>query len=49
MGSGTVIYVVSYRDWFRSSKVNRGGYTDIHTEQRNLTSILYFLKIRKVG
>jgi hypothetical protein len=37
-----------HKDWFRLSKVNRGD-TNTHGQQRDLISLLYFFKIRKVG
>jgi hypothetical protein len=46
MVSGAVIYTKFHKDWFRRSKVNKGGYTDTHTQgkQRNLISLLNFSK-----
>jgi hypothetical protein len=31
MGSGAMIYIPSFIEWFRHSKVDIGGYTDTQT------------------
>jgi hypothetical protein len=53
MGSGAVIYVPSFIKIGSGVKklIGGGGYTHTHThgEQRDLISLLYFFKIRKVG
>jgi hypothetical protein len=54
MGSDTVIYVPSFTKIGSGVQklMGGGGYTDTHAhtqQQRDLRSLLYFLKIRKVG
>jgi hypothetical protein len=47
MDSGAVIYVPSFIKIGSGVQTLMGGYT--HRQQRDLISILYFFKIRKVG
>jgi hypothetical protein len=52
MGSGAVIYVPSLIKFGSGvQKLIRGIYrhTHVHRQQRDLISLLYFLKTRKVG
>jgi hypothetical protein len=37
------------KDWFTNFEVDGGGVTDTHRQQRDLISLLYFFKLRKVG
>jgi hypothetical protein len=39
------IHTKFHKDWFRHSKANRG---ETHRQQRDLISLLYFFKIRKL-
>jgi hypothetical protein len=52
MGSGAVIYEYLTSFIKIGSGIQRlmgGGYTDTHRQQCDLISLLYFLKLRKVG
>jgi hypothetical protein len=51
MGSGAVIYVPSFIKIGSGVQKLKGGDTQTHThgQQRDLISLLYFFKIRKVG
>jgi hypothetical protein len=55
MGSGAVIYIPSFINIGSGVQklMGEGGYRDTHTnthgQQRDLISLLYFFKIRKVG
>jgi hypothetical protein len=52
MGSGTMIYVSSFIKIGSGIQRLIGGIhtgTHAHRQQRDLISLLYFLKIRKVG
>jgi hypothetical protein len=52
MGSGGVKYVPSFiKIGSGLQKLIGGGFIDTHThgQQRDLISLLYFIKIRKVG
>jgi hypothetical protein len=50
MGSGVLIYVPSFiKIGSGVQKLIGGGYTHTHGQQRDLISLLYFFKIRKVG
>jgi hypothetical protein len=52
MGSGAVIYVPSFiktGSGIRKLMGGGGGYKDTHRQQSDLTSLLHFFKIRKVG
>jgi hypothetical protein len=50
MGSGAVIYVPSsIKIGSGVQKLMRGIYTHTDRQQRDLISLLYFFKIRKVG
>jgi hypothetical protein len=53
MGSGAVIYVPRFIQIGSSIQKVIGGYTNKHThiygQQRDLISLLYFFKIRKVS
>jgi hypothetical protein len=49
MGSGAVIYVPSFiMIGAGVQTLMGGGYTHTHGQQRDLISLLYFFKIRKV-
>jgi hypothetical protein len=49
MGSGAVIYVPSFIKIGSGTQKLIGRYTHTHRQQRDLISLLYFFKIRKVG
>jgi hypothetical protein len=51
MGSGAVIYVPSFIKIGSGVQMLMGGgiHTHTHGQQRDLISLLYFFKIRKVG
>jgi hypothetical protein len=50
MGSGAMIYVPSFINIGSGiQKLIGREYTDTHRQQRDLISLLYFFKIRKVG
>jgi hypothetical protein len=53
MGSGAMIYVPSFIKFGSGVQKLMGGYTDTHTDtygqQRDLMSLLYFCRTRKVG
>jgi hypothetical protein len=52
MGSGAVIYVPSFIKICSGVQQLIGGihrHTHTHAQQRDLISLLYFFKIRKVG
>jgi hypothetical protein len=49
MGSGAVIYVLSFIKIGSGVQKLMGGYTQTLGQQGDLISLLYFFKIRKVG
>jgi hypothetical protein len=50
MGSGAVIYITSFIEFGSGvQKSIRGIHRHTHGQQRDLISVLYLFKIRKVG
>jgi hypothetical protein len=49
MGSGAVIYIPSFIEIGSGIQELIRGNTHTHRQQRDLISLLYFFKIRKVG